>query len=173
MKLIALQDANILIDLVNMGLFDHCLSLHYQFTTTNIILDELYEHQVRLIQPHINSGKFTIIQIDADSLINIQIATLEDTRLSEQDWSALYYAKQLDAILLTGDKRMRSLAKAKDVMVCGVLWILDQLVETSKLTQQEACVFLHQLISKNKRLPADECEQRMKLWCGSITPQSS
>ena len=62
MKLIAIQDANILIDLVNTGLFDHCLSLQYQFTSTNILLDELHDEQVALIQPHINSGKFYIIE---------------------------------------------------------------------------------------------------------------
>ena len=166
MKLIAIQDANILIDLVNIGLFDHCLSLQYQFTSTNIILDELHEEQATLIQPHINSGKFTIIEIDADSLVAIIEASKEEPRLSEQDWSALYYAQQLDALLLTGDKRLRNLAKQKGITVCGALWVLDQLVDTSKLTKQEAYEFLQQLILKNKRLPADECEQRLKLWCG-------
>jgi len=166
MKLIAIQDANILIDLLNTGLFDHCLSLQYQFTSTNIILAELHDEQVALIQPHINSGKFTIIEIDADSLLAIIDASKEELRLSEQDWSALYYAQQLNALLLTGDKRLRNLAKQKGITVCGALWILDQLVDTSNLTKQDACAFLQQLILKNKRLPADECEQRLKLWCG-------
>ncbi len=166
MKLIALQDANILIDLVNTGLFDHCLALQYQFTSTNIILDELYEYQAALIQPHINSGKFTVIEIDEDSLTAIQLAALEDTRLSEQDWSALYYAQQLNALLLTGDKRMRTLATAKGITVCGALWILDKLVDTLNLAKPEACLFLKQLLLKNKRLPTDECEQRLRLWCG-------
>ncbi len=85
----------------------------------------------------------------------------------EQDWSALYYAQQLNALLLTGDKRLRKLAKQKGVIVCGALWILDQLADTSGLTKQEACSFLKELIIKNKRLPADECEQRLKLWCGN------
>lgn len=165
MKLIAIQDANILIDLVNTGLFAHCLSLQYRFTTTDIILDELHEEQAALIQPHINSGKFTIIEIDADSLMAILEASKEEPRLSEQDWSALYYAQKLGALLLTGDKRLRNLAKQKGISVCGVLWILDQLVETSNLTKQEACEFMQQLLLKNKRLPADECEQRLKLWC--------
>lgn len=165
MKLIAIQDANILIDLVNIGLFDHCLSLQYQFTSTNIILDELHEEQAALIQPHISSGKFTIIEIDADSLMAIVDASREEPSLSEQDWSALYYAQQLDALLLTGDKRLRNLAKQKGITVCGALWILDQLVDTSNITKQDACAFLRQLILKNKRLPADECEQRFKLWC--------
>jgi rRNA maturation endonuclease Nob1 len=165
MKLIAIQDANILIDLVTTGLFDHCLSLQYQFTTTNIILDELHDHQALLIQPHINSGKFTVIEIDADSLIAIQISAKEDISLSEQDWSAIYYAQQMKALLLTGDKRLRNLAKEKGITVCGALWILDQLVATSNLTKNEACAYLQQLRLKNKRLPIEECEQRQKLWC--------
>jgi predicted nucleic acid-binding protein len=164
MKLIAIQDANILIDLVNTGLFDHCLALQYKFTTTDIILDELHPHQVALIQPHISSGKFSVIEIDTTALIAIQIATLEHPKLSEQDLSAFYYAQQLNGLLLTGDKRLRSLAEQKGITVCGTLWILDQLVITENLTKQEAYTFLQQLQLKNKRLPVDECEQRLKLW---------
>ena len=166
-QLIAIHDANILIDLLNTGLFDYCLSLEYQFVTIDIIFDELHEQQAALIQPHINSGKFRIIEIDEKGLIEIQIAATEDSHLSEQDWSALYYAEQLNALLLTGDKRLRKLAKQKGVIVCGALWILDQLLKTSFLTELEACTFLKELILKNKRLPADECEQRLKLWCGA------
>lgn len=164
MKLIAIQDANILIDLVNTGLFDYCLALQYTFTTTDIILDELHPHQVALIQPHINSGKFSVIEIDATALDAIQIATLEHPGLSEQDLSAFYYASKLDALLLTGDKRLRNLAQQKGVTVCGVLWILDELVTTLNVTKQQACTFLEQLQLKNKRLPVAECEQRLKLW---------
>ena len=68
MTRIAIQDANILIDLVKTGLFDYCLALQYQFTTTEIILNELYDEQVALIQPHISSGKFIIIGITAKEL---------------------------------------------------------------------------------------------------------
>ena len=104
--------------------------------------------------------------MDEHGLIEIQMAAAEDSRLSEQDWSALYYAQQLNALLLTGDKRLRNLAKQKGVNVCGVLWILDQLVDTSNLAKQEACRFLTELLLKNKRLPSAECDQRIKLWCG-------
>jgi hypothetical protein len=40
------------------------------------------------------------------------------------------------------------------------------LVETLNLTENEACEFLQQLILKNKRLPAEECKLRLKLWGG-------
>lgn len=165
MKRIAIQDANILIDLVKTGLFDHCLALQYQFTTTEIILNELYDDQVALIQPHISSGKFIIIEISADELTEIQLLSLEDTRLSEQDWSAVYYAQQKRALLLSGDKRLRGLAKSKELIVHGIFWLLDQLVDTEILSKPEACSFLQELISTNKRLPAEECERRIKMWC--------
>lgn len=165
MKRIAIQDANILIDLVKTGLFNHCMALQYQFTTTNIILDELYDDQQATVQPHINSGKFIIIEISAKELSEIQIMSLEDNKLSEQDWSAVYYAEKKEAILLSGDKQLRKVSKAKGITVCGIFWLLDQLIETEIITKQEGCLFLNDLILKNKRLPQEEIEKRKRDWC--------
>ena len=93
MKTIAVQDANILIDLIKTGLFDHCLALPFSFTTTNVIMDELIEEQAAVIEPHINSGKFSVIKITAEELGEIMLLSKEKTSLSEQDWSAYYYAE--------------------------------------------------------------------------------
>jgi hypothetical protein len=57
-KKIAIQDANIMIDLIKTGLFDYCLALDFNFSTTNLILNELYDEQVTSMQTHISSGKF-------------------------------------------------------------------------------------------------------------------
>ena len=167
MKRIAIQDANILIDLVKIGLFDHCLALQYEFATTNIILSELYEEQIALIQPHISSGKFIIIEIAEIELAEIQLLSRENTRLSEQDWSAVYYALQKEAILQSGDKQLRTLARSKGLTVYGIFWLMDQLVEKGVLAKQEAFFFLEKLIETNKRLPLDECEWRKQNWSGS------
>ncbi len=94
MQQIAIQDANILIDLVKTGLFAHCLVLDYRFVTTDLVFEELYESQQAEIRPHINSGKFTLIKISEEELGEIQIASVEDKRLSEQDWSTVYYAEK-------------------------------------------------------------------------------
>lgn len=166
MKQIAIQDANILIDLVNTGLFGHCLALNYRFSTTDIILAELYDEQVELIQPHINSGKFEIITVSVEELLIIQQLTAEETKLSEQDWSAVYFAQQKKAILLSGDKRLRTLAEQKSMTVCGILWVLDELVNTGLINHEQACAFLTALLNRNKRLPLNECEKRKKKWCG-------
>lgn len=165
MKQVAIQDANILIDLLKTGLFGHCLALQYEFATTEIILAELYDEQIALIQPHINSGKFTVISISTVELIEIQTLSQEDMRLSEQDWSAVFYAQQKKAILLSGDKSMRAIATSKQITVHGIFWLMDQLVGLGFLSTAEACAFLKELISINKRLPIAECEHRIKTWC--------
>ena len=167
MKQIAIQDANILIDLVSTGLFGHCLALDYHFSTTDLILDELYNEQVEFIQPHIDSGKFEVITVSLEELLIIQQLSAEETKLSEQDWSAVYFAQQKQAILLSGDKRLRTLAEQKSITVCGILWVLDELVSTSLINNEQACAFLTALFKRNKRLPVTECEKRKIKWCSN------
>ena len=56
------------------------------------------------------------------------------------------------------------LAEAKNVKVCGILWILDELVRLNVTTPGETMNYLKYLMGKNKRLPLDECAKRMKAW---------
>lgn len=168
MTRIAIQDANILIDLVNIDLFSHCLALEYKFSTTQLIFDsELNERQIASIQVHIDSGKFTIINISADELSAIQVMSTEDSRLSEQDWSAIYYAQKEDALLLSGDRILRRVSESKGIEVCGILWLFDQLVDKSILPKSDACRFIQALMKQNKRLPFEECQKRINNWCGT------
>lgn len=164
MKRVAIQDANILIDLVKTGLFDFCLALEYQFTTTDIILEELRDDQVALIQPHIHAEKFTVISISDQELVEIALMSQEDAKVSEQDWSGLYFALQKGAILVSGDGRMRKIAKEKSIEYHGIFWLMDQLVDTSVLSGAQASEFMQKLISVNKRLPSNECSERIKKW---------
>ena len=166
MRKIAIQDANILIDLVNIGLFSHCLALEFHFCTTQLIFEiELNEKQVETVQVHIDSGKFEVIKILEQELLDIQIANLENRRLSAQDWSAIYYAQKQHALLLSGDRVLRKVAESMAIEVRGILWVFDQLVNLGIITKAEACSFLQELMKQNRRLPADECQKRIEIWC--------
>ena len=112
MKTVAIQDANIMIDLVKTGCFEKCLALNYEFATTDIILNELYDTQVEIIKPHISSGKFMIIAISEQEINDIQVLSLEDAHLSEQDWSIIYYAEHKNALVISGDRRLKILQSA-------------------------------------------------------------
>lgn len=165
MQIVAIQDANIIIDLIKIELFSSCLRLPYQFVTTNLIFySELNEEQVAIAEAHIQSEQFALITISDEDLAAILIEAKTDTRLSEQDWSAYYYAQKLNALLLTGDKRLREMAEANNIRVCGILWILDEVVEKNIITTTEAFHYLTDLMQKNNRLPKKECEARLKKW---------
>lgn len=164
MKPITIQDANILIDLVKTGLLDHLFDLNFHFATINIILFELNEEQQAVLRPHIQSGKLSVIEITDEEMVEIIHLTAEDRCLSEQDCSALYYAIRKEAILLTGDKRLRTRAEIKGVTARGILWIMNQMVVTEIISSKQACNFLDELLLVNKRLPIDECLNHKKMW---------
>lgn len=166
MRRIAIQDANILIDLVKTGIFETCLGLSYQFATTNIVLEELFPYQQELITPYINSGRFISIQISAAELNEIDLLTAEDTRMSIQDWSALYFAIKKEAILITGDKYMRAMAKKKAVEYHGIFWLFDELVENGTVSPKVALTYLEAIMNINKRLPSEEYKKRKIRWSG-------
>ncbi len=162
---IAIQDANIMIDLIRLGLFDHCLALDLQFMTTDIILDELYAEQIDIIGPHINSGKFSIVATSVEAMVIIQDMSATYSRVSPQDCSAIYLAQEQKGILLSGDSHLRTAAEKIGIQCFGILWVLDQLVENDKLPKEKACESIQLLMKINKRLPADACAKRMKSWC--------
>ncbi len=168
MKRIAIQDANILIDLINCGLLGHVLSLDFKFFTTSIIRAELIAHQDSVLNSYVEKGKIEVISISSEEFTIILELTSKYSKLSSQDCSALYYSEKLDALLLTGDKALRNVAESLNLNVRGIFWLLDQLVENLIITQREGCHFLKNLMITNKRLPMEECSIRIREWGDSI-----
>lgn len=161
---IAINDANILIDLVKTGLFEASLRLPIVYHTTNIIFAELHPHQQVFFDSPIRSGKYQIISISLEEMAEIYELLPLDTALSEQDWSAYYYAKKWDCLLLTGDNRLRNRAASNSIRVHGILWILDELLAQNHINNTDAFHLLQQLMSVNRRLPQHECLKRLQLW---------
>jgi predicted nucleic acid-binding protein len=124
----------------------------------------LNEEQVAITEAHIQSGQFTLIQISDEELAVILTEAKTDRKLSEQDWSAYYYAQKLKSLLLTGDDHLRKKAEANGISVCGILWVLDELLARNIITTTEAFDYLKDLMQKNKRLPKNECEARLREW---------
>ena len=56
MKVIV-NDANILIDLVELELLPHFFDLEFEFLTTELVLNELFEEQHSALLPYIDKEK--------------------------------------------------------------------------------------------------------------------
>jgi predicted nucleic acid-binding protein len=161
---IAIQDACILIDLINLGLLENCLQLPFHFCTTEIIIEELYDWQKDKLQTCIEAGSFTVISVSENDMAEITSLVGKHPRLSTEDLSAYHYALNNKALLLTGDKLLRTLAVNTKLQTAGILFIFDQLVHHNVIPPQNAAELLKDLCLKNKRLPKLECDQRIKNW---------
>jgi predicted nucleic acid-binding protein len=84
--------------------------------------------------------------------------------LSFPDCSCLFLAKELSAILLTGDKPLRKSARENKIRVHGTLWVMDQLINEKIIDHRKAHEKLTLLMRVNNRLPRGECEKRLLAW---------
>ncbi|MFP4365576.1 MAG: hypothetical protein ACLFQA_00645 [Bacteroidales bacterium] len=91
MKIIV-NDANILIDLVDLRILPYFFQLEFEFHTTAIILDELFEEQIEALFPYIKTGNLIVDYISDEDLTEILKIRATKPNLSEQDCSAFYQA---------------------------------------------------------------------------------
>jgi predicted nucleic acid-binding protein len=82
-------------------------------------------------------------------------------RPSRQDLFALVLAKEIKAVLLTGDGSLREAAERERVQVHGTIWLLDQMVEHEIIDKQERAASLKHMIESGSRLPCEEIKARL------------
>jgi len=87
----SVNDANILIDRVDLKLLPHFFQIECEFHTTELILAELLDEQQEALLPYIETGKL-IVDIISEDLVEIYTIRISKPALSEQDCSAFYQA---------------------------------------------------------------------------------
>jgi len=163
MKII-ISDTNIFIDLLNIELLDIFLKLEYEIHTTDFVIAELNDNQVKILGKSINENKILLDKANEDDLVEIIKLQHKKRTLSITDMSVYYFAKEQNAIILTGDKQFRNYAKDNKRDVRGILWVLDEILKQELLKEGILIEKLTKLIASNKRLPADDCKKRLMKW---------
>ena len=167
---IVVNDANILIDLVELKILHWFFKLEFEFHTTIFILDELFVEQKEALLPYIETGSLIVDDITEEDLIEIFKIRNTKPSLSEQDCSAFYKAQKHSAILITSDNTLRKFAQENNVEVHGHLWVFDNLVNNKILmgiTAIEKLKELCNVINPKLGLPNGECLKRINLWSKS------
>lgn len=165
--IIVVNDANILIDLIELELLVPFFALDFEFYTTDLILAELFEEQQQLLQPYIEQQILIVEEINGSGLEKIVEIQMEKPQLSEQDCSAFYQAQKLQATLITSDNNLRGFAQSQNLDVHGHLWVFDKMVESATITLQMASAKLDELcfvVNTKLGLPKKECEKRREDW---------
>lgn len=163
MKL-AVNDANIFIDLFDIDLLQMFFELNIELHTTDLVINELDPEQKLPVLEKAARGKITVKKFSEDELDEIRKLEKKRGALSIQDWSVFYYAKQMNVMILTGDNTLRKEAKSKGFEVHGIIWLLDQMVSQKTIKSKQAIEKLEALMKINQRLPKKDCEEKIKEW---------
>jgi rRNA-processing protein FCF1 len=165
---IAVTDANIFIDLYDLGLTKSFFNLELEIHTTSAVLFELYSEQQEILQAYQSVGRLEVHNLQEQDFIEIYNENYPKS-LSEADKSVLHVANKVNACVLSSDKTLRNCAKNKEIEYHGMIWIFDKFVETLTLTPKEAKTKLDQLVAsnflfRNNQKLVEEIEKRLKLW---------
>lgn len=157
---LCVADANILFDLRNGCILASIVALPYRFIVPDAVWAELDAPLRSIVQ---NLG-FEIGSLKAGAVSEIYSLRPEYPRISVADLFALFVAHDHQAMLLTGDIRLKKLAEIRGLVVHGTLWVLDELFARQALNAQDALIALERIIALGGRLPASECQKRRLQW---------
>lgn len=165
---IAVTDANIFIDLFDVGLIDTLFNLNLEIHTTEAVFYELYLEQQEVLNTFRYVGKLVVHNLQEQDFIEIYNENYPKS-LSEADKSVLHVANRLNACVLSSDKTVRNYAKNKKIEFHGMLWLFDQFVETCSLSTADAGNKLKALVCsnflyRNNHKLVDEIEKRIEIW---------
>ena len=126
-------------------------------------MGELLQNQLDVLLPFIESGLLTVHHLSDTDYLEIEEWAVPN-RLSFTDKTALFLAKTLSAMVLTGDNVFRKQALSFHLEAHGLLWILEQWVFMGRIKPKAARVLLEKLMLFNERLPQKECEDLLEKW---------
>lgn len=162
---IAVNDANLFIDLCEIDLVERFFELPLEFHTTQLILNELEDEQQKLLLPFLATKRLSVRHLTQAEIEALATISTQSRKLSREDLSVYFYARELrDCMILTGDNRLRKEAQRQGFEVHGILWVFEQLVENQILNSINAVLKLRQLMSINIWLPIGECEKLIEKW---------
>ncbi len=160
LKIILVTDTNIWIDLLHGDILEEVFHLPYQFCTSDFARQEF-----RSIHPdQLEDWGLQFQELAGEYVLEITRIQQIRPRLSIPDVAALILARNLGAILITGDRGLNLFASDQGLTVHGVLWLLDEMVASSTISREKAVRSLEQMRIHGARLPDEECERRFRDW---------
>ena len=162
---VVVNDTNIFIDLMSVGLLEETFRLPLKFHTVDFIVDEIKDDgQKAQLEAVINRGLLYVKDFDENELsdiLDLFDQNSSDCNVSFPDCSVWYYAKKNNFRLLTGDATLRKRAVGDGIVVSGVLYLTDMLVSENIVERSDMAEKLRMLMTINSRLPKKLIESRI------------
>ncbi|GAB2612107.1 hypothetical protein [Belliella aquatica] len=165
---IAVTDACIFIDLIELDLISDFFQLNLELHTTVEVLNELFLEQSQVLKAYQQVGKLIVHNLEWEDFIKIDALALPKG-LSSEDKSVLYIATCLEnGIVISSDNLVRKCAVHLRLECHGLLWVVDQLVNQYICSISNAAELLKKLMTLNKMYATGklrrEVEERIIKW---------
>ena len=149
-----------LIDLERGSLFDTAFSLQLEFCVPDLLFR-------RELQPYggdrLVAMGLKVLDLDGYGVARAVRYRQTVPALSLSDAFALALAHRTGSTLLTGDARLRRLAREEKVICHGVLWLLDRMLDEQAATPQQLYDGLVSIRDHPRcRLPKAEVNKRLQ-----------
>lgn len=160
---ILVLDSSVLIDLERGGL----LEATFLCGLVIVVPDFLFENELRSSNgTYLVELGLAITELSPDEMQFAQDIEGLRPALSLEDCAALVCATRADHTLLAGDGPLRNEAGARKIECRGLLWLLDQMLESGKVSKTLLCESILKISQHSRcRLPKPEVEKRRRLWC--------
>ncbi|MEP0713880.1 hypothetical protein [Algoriphagus sp.] len=165
---VAVTDACIFIDLIELDLIASFFKLDIQLHTTVDVVNELFPEQKQLLKAY-ESGKLLTIHNLEEKDFNEMAKIPFPKGLSQEDKTVIYLALFLNkALVISSDKLVRSFAANQSLECHGLIWIFDELVRQEVISKEVAASMLRNLLSLNQMyngtLIKKEVDKRIRKW---------
>ena len=165
---IAVTDACIFIDLIELKIISDFFKLEIELHTTTDVVNELFPEQKEILKAYEAGGKLAIHNLNEVQLRKIETIGFPKG-LSPEDRTVLYMASQLqNALVLSSDKKVREFAGKLSIEYHGIFWIFDEMVNGQILMKEVGAAKIKELLDMNMmyRHPKTkkEAEKRIDRW---------
>jgi len=162
--IIVVNEASILIDMLEIKLSDEFFHLPYEMHTTDLVGAEIKGKISKRFQKCIRRKTINIHNLSSEKMDDVVNLNDSYPPLSIQECSCLWLCQHLSATLLTGDNKLKEIASGVHIPVHGTIWVFDQLISQGETSPRTAANKLRELMKINKWLPKKECRKKIKEW---------
>ena len=141
-------------------MIEEVFKLPYSICTSDLAREEIQTLDVNALE----MKGLSFQSLEVEFVLELAQVLARERSLAAADVACFILAREEEAILISGDKRLVKFSKERKVAVHGLLWLMDEMWENKILTGKEATEKLHKVLDQNARLPLDECQKRFDAW---------
>lgn len=158
---LAIQDAGMLLDLVEAQLLGPAFQLSYTFCISDVALAALDADIQYQLAPYITAKKVLVIASTEEDHLAVQKLVSDFPRLSAAEWSVYHMARTHNWPLLASCTCLCTWNYVPPMQLLNMTWLVTELLAQAKLPKSKLVASINKLAAVNNRLKP-ECDALKK-----------